>query len=106
MKQESRDDDLLARVGGDEFLVALPNVDSFDHASHIADRIAVALSRPIRLGAAEVSISASIGIAILGRDGSDFDALTKMADMRSYEAKAAARRAAAEAGVGVGADRN
>ena len=98
LKQECRDDDLLARVGGDEFLVALPNIDNFDNASRIADRISFALSRPIQLGAAEVSVSASIGIAILGRDGADFAALTKVADMRSYEAKSAGRRAAAKAG--------
>jgi len=80
-----RQGDVVSRFGGDEFLILLrdqaPSV-----ITTICGRIADALSRPVMLGAEEVSIGASIGIAIATGE-SNADALIKRADRAMYEAK-------------------
>jgi diguanylate cyclase (GGDEF)-like protein len=80
-----RQGDVVSRFGGDEFLILLrdqaPSV-----ITTISGRIADALSRPVVLSGEEVSIGASIGIAIATGE-SDADALIKRADRAMYEAK-------------------
>lgn len=60
-----RADDLLARIGGEEFLVALPNTN-FDEACHAADRLCHAIEeRPIEVGfATKLRVTVSIGLAV------------------------------------------
>lgn len=82
-----RPEDLLARFAGDEFVVLLPQVSSGSHATSVAQMLLRALSRPIVLGAEEIHVSASIGIAFFPRDGQDADLLLKHADIAMYQAK-------------------
>jgi diguanylate cyclase (GGDEF)-like protein/PAS domain S-box-containing protein len=84
-----RESDTLARVGGDEFNVLLRNISSPQNAAAIAKKIVAALSAPFRLEshAQEVSISASVGIAIFPDDAWEHDALIKKADAAMYVAK-------------------
>jgi diguanylate cyclase (GGDEF)-like protein len=79
--------EVLARLGGDEFTVLLSSLRHGQDASTVAQRLLQALSRPIRFGEHEVTISASIGIAVFPDDGADADALLKAADMAMYFAK-------------------
>ena len=78
---------MVARRGGDEFTVLLANIRSHEEAAVVARRIHGALRRPIDLQGHEVSISASIGIAMYPSDVADLDALLRNADLAMYHAK-------------------
>ena len=78
---------VLSRLGGDEFTVVLRSVRSGEDAAIAARRILEALRRPFPLGHGEVSISASIGIALFPDDGEDSETLLRNADAAIDEAK-------------------
>jgi diguanylate cyclase (GGDEF)-like protein len=89
-----READLVARHGGDEFVVLLRGLQSDEassRAEQTVERITTAVARPIDTGAVSVSVAASVGIAVHPRDGRSPDALIRAADERMYERK---RRAA------------
>jgi diguanylate cyclase (GGDEF)-like protein/PAS domain S-box-containing protein len=86
-----RESDTVARVGGDEFLVLLPEVSGAEEACIVADKILTALSLPIDVAGFRVSISSSIGVAIFPFHGSDEDDLVKAADEAMYQAKRAGK---------------
>ena len=77
----------MARLGGDEFAVALTSRVSRQSALAAARRIAAALGAPIVLGGIEVSIGASIGIALFPDHGASTEVLLRHADAAMYEAK-------------------
>lgn len=86
-----RDVDTLARVGGDEFSVILAEVDTIELAHVAAQRFLRAVDVTIPVGDAEVTVGASIGIAMY-RDGADgLDELLARADAACYRAKGAGR---------------
>jgi hypothetical protein len=64
-----REGDLLARLGGDESGLLLPDADA-EQAVTVAERVRAALQEPFVLGSATVHIDASIGVALAGQDGS------------------------------------
>ncbi|MEH6627522.1 MAG: EAL domain-containing protein [Motiliproteus sp.] len=82
-----RDSDTLARVGGDEFNLLLPNVNSDKDATIIATKILREIEKPMVLEGVEVFISFSIGIAIYPKDGETIDSLIKHADTAMYHVK-------------------
>jgi diguanylate cyclase (GGDEF)-like protein/PAS domain S-box-containing protein len=90
-----RDQDVVARQSGDEFLVLLadlpgPTVDerpAVDVATRAAVDIHTALQRPIGLSGTEISVNASIGISIYPDDAQDGESLLKHADIAMYRAK-------------------
>jgi diguanylate cyclase (GGDEF)-like protein len=86
IEQCVRKDDMVARVGGDEFIVLLQNVASVD-VSKIAEKIIENLSRPLMLANRSVSVTTSIGVATYPHDGADVSALIHSADSAMYEAK-------------------
>jgi predicted signal transduction protein with EAL and GGDEF domain len=75
-------------LGGDEFTVVIEPTTSRDEMALAAQRIMEALRVPIEVGERKYAITASIGIAIFPRDGSDAEALLKNADIAMYSAKA------------------
>lgn len=86
-----RQTDMVARVGGDEFLLMLQG-SNLDYApANIAGKILDALAKPIQVAGEQVSTTASIGIATFPRDGTDPDSLIRNADAALYEAKARGR---------------
>ena len=89
LRRELRDSDTLARVGGDEFTVILPDVARPEDAETVVRKIVAALSAPIRLErkARSVEIGTSIGVALYPADADDADALVSAADAAMYEAK-------------------
>jgi diguanylate cyclase (GGDEF)-like protein/PAS domain S-box-containing protein len=87
-----RSSDTVARTGGDEFIVLLPDITSPDHAADVAEKLLAVLRPPVVCDQASFEISASIGIALLGADGSgDSSSLMKKADIAMYAAKQAGR---------------
>lgn len=86
-----RSDDLLARQGGDEFVLLLPRLAQVEDAAGVAAKLLASLAQPVVVGEHELSVSASIGIALYPADGEDVDTLLKHADIAMYSAKAAGR---------------
>jgi diguanylate cyclase (GGDEF)-like protein/PAS domain S-box-containing protein len=80
--------DTLARQGGDEFTIVLPELRDRDDARIIADKFLECLQAPFDLDGHEVHISASIGIAIYPGDGESIDELLRHADIAMYQVKA------------------
>jgi diguanylate cyclase (GGDEF)-like protein len=77
----------LARFGGDEFTLFLPEINRDTDAGRVAQRVLEALSAPISLAGQAVTVTASIGIAVFPQDGQDEEALLKRADIAMYAAK-------------------
>lgn len=81
-----RRDDVVARVGGDEFFVLVRNVDTIDVVESIAEKILVSLRDPVVLGEQEIHVGASLGITLV-EVGLDAEEMLKRADVALYEAK-------------------
>lgn len=79
--------DILARIGGDEFLVLASDVSDAEEAECVAARLVQALRAPLRLRNLDVPISPSIGISLHPRDGGDANSLVARADEAMYCAK-------------------
>jgi diguanylate cyclase (GGDEF)-like protein len=93
LREMMRKTDVVARFGGDEFVVLQSPLRSSSDASGLAQRIVEALSKPYEIDGHEVVIGASIGIAMAPRDGIDADHLLKNADMALYHSKEGGRAA-------------
>lgn len=82
------EDRLVARMGGDEFVILIENSSSTEEAVDVADQVLNALEEPIRVGGNELSISASIGIVERPVEGQSAAELMRDADVTLYWAKA------------------
>jgi diguanylate cyclase (GGDEF)-like protein/PAS domain S-box-containing protein len=87
-----RGSDTICRQGGDEFLVLLPEIRHPEDAGVIAQKLLQSLETPVLLPGMEAHVGCSIGIALLGEQGSDLDTLMRNADTAMYEAKSEGRR--------------
>jgi len=88
MSSVVREYDVVARTGGDEFVVVLPDVDSPDVAHVVAGKLLAAIAEDVEDERRRVNVSASIGIAVAPDDGRDFETLLARADEAMYAAKA------------------
>jgi diguanylate cyclase (GGDEF)-like protein len=79
--------DTVARQGGDEFTVLLPDLTKADDALPIAQKVLAELDKPFLIGEREFRASASLGIATYPRDGLTAEQLLKNADTAMYEVK-------------------
>jgi len=77
----------LGRLGGDEFMVILPDIASSDDARAVAERLIAAILQPMELSTNTVIITPSIGIAIAPTDGTDAASLLRHGDLAMYFAK-------------------
>jgi diguanylate cyclase (GGDEF)-like protein len=82
-----RGGDVLARFGGDEFVVLLPELPYEGYAAGVAARLLAALTDPLRLDEQECHVTASIGVATCPQDGRDAQTLQKHADTALHRAK-------------------
>ncbi len=85
--------DTIGRFGGDEFAAILMLPDGAQNAVAVVDKIRESLRRPFDLKGHEVTVTASIGIAVFPDDGDDADTLIQYADTAMYRAKEAGRDA-------------
>ncbi len=87
IKVELREMDLASRIGGDEFVVALPDCGSADYALQIADRILAVIRRPISWQGQCFQVACSGGIALYPDHADDRNSLIAAADKAMYQAK-------------------
>jgi len=88
-----RENDTVARVGGDEFQVVVCNVAGATGAARIAEKLMRALGEPFTLEGQELHVTASLGVSLFPRDGASGELLLKFADIALYEAKGEGRNA-------------
>lgn len=88
-----RKSDTVGRLGGDEFLVIVPNLDNPLQAKNIANKVLDVLSQPFNLRGEEAFLSASIGISSYPKDGNNASKLVRNADTAMYAAKQEGRNA-------------
>ncbi|MEE8456232.1 MAG: diguanylate cyclase [Limibaculum sp.] len=93
VKECLRESDTVARLEGDGFGVILPVLDGAKGAREAAQRILAALCRPVFLAGDEISLGASIGIALFPADGASAAELAKNAEMTMAEVKKRGKRA-------------
>jgi len=87
LKETVRGSDAVARVGGDEFIIVLDNIDSEDNAALVAHKINVALLAPFEVNGQPCRVGGSIGISMYPQDSKDSEHLIKLADDAMYLAK-------------------
>jgi diguanylate cyclase (GGDEF)-like protein/PAS domain S-box-containing protein len=82
-----RDCDTLARMGGDEFVIILPQIEDNITVRRVAERVLDVFSKPFMIGNQEHLVTASIGIVLFPTDGKDHQVLLRNADLAMYKAK-------------------
>jgi diguanylate cyclase (GGDEF)-like protein/PAS domain S-box-containing protein len=87
-----RDSDTVARLGGDEFVILAEDIESEEEALALGSRVIDALEDPIPAGTAEVSMLASVGVAVSRDPATDPEAMLREADLAMYRAKNAGGR--------------
>ena len=91
MKSVLREGDSLARIGGDEFVAVLVDLDRPDACEPVLDRLLAAAAEPVAVGGHVLRVSASIGVTLYPQDGVDADLLMRHADQAMYLAKQSGR---------------
>ena len=86
LKSVMREQDTISRLGGDEFMLVLPDTD-VNAAVHVAEKLMEMVAPVCRIEQHELLITASIGIAMYPDNGEDFEMLSKCADVAMYRAK-------------------
>lgn len=88
-----RETDTLARLGGDEFAVIMPSIRREEDVERVARKILDRMDEPFSLEQQEISVTASIGIALFPANGGDVDTLVSNAETAMYRAKDQGRNA-------------
>jgi len=87
MKSLLRKSDTVGRIGGDEFLVVLPEIEDVETAKAVAGKMLSAFRKPFSIASQELSVTMSIGIALYPDHGRDFETLIQRADAAMYRIK-------------------
>jgi diguanylate cyclase (GGDEF)-like protein/PAS domain S-box-containing protein len=87
LKETIRDSDAVARVGGDEFIIVLDNIESEENAAQVASKIIAVLSKPFDVNGRSCQVGGSIGISLFPEDSKKSEVLIKQADEAMYLAK-------------------
>ena len=86
-----RQADIVARIGGDEFVLVLADMAHLDDASRVAAKVIDAVNLPVPIESRKLSVSASIGISVFPGDGDNAIDLIRHADAAMYHAKDSGR---------------
>ena len=91
LRESVRETDAVVRLGGDEFIVLLRDIDSNERAQRIAGEIVCSIAEPVALHTTTVTVGTSIGISFCPEHGRERETLLKAADEAMYAAKADGR---------------
>ncbi len=91
MKEALREGDSLARIGGDEFVAVLADLDNVEDCQVVLERLLLASSEPVTVSDYLFNVSASIGVTFYPQDNVDADQLMRHADQAMYVAKASGK---------------
>lgn len=87
LKQCTRGGDAVARLAGDEFVVAVPDLPNRKAVERVAQKILTTIAEPLEVGDHELQLTASIGISLYPENGENPEALLQYADSAMYDAK-------------------
>jgi predicted signal transduction protein with EAL and GGDEF domain len=87
MKAALREGDTLARIGGDEFVAVLIDLEDTHECHPVLDRLLQAAAEPVLVRQHSLTVSASIGVTFYPQDGGEADQLMRHADQAMYVAK-------------------
>ena len=87
MMAELRDGETLARIGGDEFVAVLVDLDQAGDCEAVLNRLLLTIAQPLQIGDQSVRISVSIGVTVYPNDNSNAEQLVRHADQAMYAAK-------------------
>jgi diguanylate cyclase (GGDEF)-like protein/PAS domain S-box-containing protein len=87
LRSALRDGDSIARIGGDEFVVVLVDLETLSQIRPVLDRLLQVASEPVRVGEAWLQVSASIGVTVYPQDDVGAEHLIRHADQAMYVAK-------------------
>jgi len=87
IRTTTRTDDIVVRMGGDEFIVVLKTVSTAEQITEAASRITEALAAPVLIDGRSIVTTASIGVSLFPRDGSTMGELLRQSDTAMYQAK-------------------
>ncbi|MFD2271929.1 GGDEF domain-containing protein [Undibacterium arcticum] len=96
LKTAVRTTDVVARYGGDEFVILLKDAGAFSDVTAAEEKIRSIVEAPMALQQHIVNVGVSIGWAMFPQDGRDADTLMKVADSRMFDSKKDARRRRAD----------
>ncbi|HSP15017.1 MAG TPA: EAL domain-containing protein [Thermoanaerobaculia bacterium] len=82
-----REEDTVARIGGDEFTLVMPGLKHHDDVVKVATKLLDAFHRPLFVGGRDIVVNASIGVSVYPEDGNDAEELLRNADTAMYRAK-------------------
>lgn len=91
LTEQLREEDTVARIGGDEFVVVLSHLGEVEHAKKVAENLIFAISAPCKLDNHQINPTPSIGISIYPKHGDDASTLIRNADNAMYQAKRSGR---------------
>lgn len=83
--------DVIARHGGDEFVMFMPDIESITEVAHVTERLVAAFAQPFEIGGRELRIGTTVGVAVYPEDGRDVETLLRAADTALYEGKGRGR---------------
>ena len=92
LREDVREVDTVSRLGGDEFLIIVPELRQVDDARHISRKLLQSLSEPYVITGQKLEVTPSIGVSVFPEDGTEPSALIRLADQAMYTAKQEGRR--------------
>ncbi len=92
LREDVREVDTVSRLGGDEFLIIVPELRQVDDARHISRKLLQSLSEPYVITGQRLEVTPSIGVSVFPDDGTEPSALIRLADQAMYQAKQEGRR--------------
>jgi diguanylate cyclase (GGDEF)-like protein/PAS domain S-box-containing protein len=87
LREAVRQDDVVGRISGDEFLIILPDLDKTQEITPIAEKILRNLAQPLQIDSYNINLSATLGISRYPRDADDAFTLIRLADTAMYHGK-------------------